>query len=238
MNLSTGGKTSVLRFDFERDGLHRHLGGGIPKGAMVVLSGSVGSGKSAIVQRLIYGFMLHHHNVNIISTELTTKGFLDQMESLDYPVKRNLLDGTLGFVPVFPLIGKAKPRLDFLSRLTSTPGLYEPEVIFIDTFSALVKNDLDESKALDTISFFKKITGRNRTVILTIDPSDIPNSIMAPFRSVADILIELKTEVVEGAMEHILYVTRYSHAQGPVSTAVGFRIEPGAGFIVDITTVA
>ncbi len=232
------GRGNILRFDFERDGLHRHLGGGIPKGALVVISGSVGSGKSAIVQRLVYGFMLHHHSANIISTELTTKGFMDQMESLDYPIKRNLMEGTLGFVPVFPLIGKARKRTDFLTRLMSTPGLYEHEVIIVDTFSALVKNDLDESKALQTISFFKKITGRNRTVILTIDPSDIPTGIMAPFRSVADILIELKTEVIEGAMEHILYVTRYSQAQGPVSTAVGFRIEPRAGFIVDITTVA
>ncbi len=229
---------SVLRFDFERDGLHRHLGGGIPKGTLMVISGTVGSGKSAIIQRLIYGFMAHHHSVNVISTELTTKGFLDQMESLDYPIKRNLMDGSLGFVPVFPLIGRARKRTDFLSRLMSTPGLYEKEVVFVDTFSALVKNDLDESNALQAISFFKKITGRNRTVILTIDPEDIPHHLMAPFRSVADILIELKTEVVEGSMDHILYVTRYSQAQGPVSTAVGFRIEPRAGFIVDITTVA
>lgn len=231
-------QSNVLRFDFERDGLHRHLGGGIPKGTLCVISGSVGSGKSAIIQRLVYGFMLHHHTSTIISTEMTTKGFMDQMDSLDYPVKKHLLDGALGFVPVFPLIGKARERSDFLSRLMNTPGLYENEVIFVDTFSALVKNDLDEEKALSMISFLKKITGRNRTVIMTIDPSDIPESIMAPFRSVADILIELKTEVVEGEMEHILYVTRYSQAQGPVSTAVGFRIEPRAGFIVDITTVA
>ncbi len=236
--MPTNNRSNILRFDFERDGLHRHLGGGIPKGALVVISGSVGSGKSAIIERLVYGFMLHHHSANIISTELTTKGFMDQMDSLDYPIKRNLMEGTLGFVPVFPLIGKARKRTDFLSRLMSTPGLYDHEVIIVDTFSALVRNDLDESNALQTISFFKKITGRNRSVILTIDPSDISQSIMAPFRSVADILIELKTEVIEGAMEHILYVTRYSQAQGPVSTAVGFRIEPRAGFIVDITTVA
>jgi flagellar protein FlaH len=228
----------MLRFDFERDGLHRHLGGGLPKGVLMVVSGSVGSGKSAIIERLIYGFLLHHHSINVISTELTTKGFLNQMESLDYPVKKNLLDSTLKFVPVFPLIGRAKERGDFLTRLKSTPGLYEAEVIAIDTFSALVMNDIDEYRALETISFFKKIVGKNRTIILTIDPMELSNDIMGPFRSVADILLELKTEVVEGTMEHIMYVTRYSHAQGPVSTAVGFRIEPRAGFIVDITTVA
>ena len=232
------GRKNMLRFDFERDGLHRHLGGGLPKGVLMVVSGSVGSGKSAIIERLIYGFLLHHHTINVISTELTTNGFLNQMDSLDYPIKKHLLDGTLKFVPVFPLIGKAKQRADFLTRLKSTPGLYEAEVVIVDTFSALVMNDIDESRALETISFFKKIVAKNRTIIMTIDPLELPASIMGPFRSVADILLELKTEVVEGSMEHIMYVTRYSHAQGPVSTAIGFRIEPRAGFIVDITTVA
>ncbi|MGA1872711.1 MAG: ATPase domain-containing protein [Thermoplasmatota archaeon] len=236
--MAMASRQNLLRFDFERDGLHRHLGSGLPKGVLVVVSGSVGSGKSAIMERLIYGFLLHHHTINVISTELTTKGFLNQMESLDYPVKKHLLDGTLKFVPVFPLIGKAKQRADFLTRLKSTPGLYEAEVVIVDTFSALVMNDIDESRALETISFFKKIVAKNRTIIMTIDPMELPAEIMGPFRSVADILLELKTEVVEGTMEHIMYVTRYTHAQGPVSTAIGFRIEPRAGFIVDITTVA
>ena len=236
--MSPPGTSSLLRFDFERDGLHRHLGGGIPKGTLMVISGSVGSGKSAIVQRLIYGFLLHRHSVNVISTELTTKGFLDQMDSLDYPMKRSLLEGMVKFIPVFPLIGKSKQRADFLSRLMSTPGLYESDIIAIDTFSSLVMNDINEERALDAISFLKKITGKNRSVILTIDPSDMPKEIVSPFRSVADILLELRTDVVEGAVEHVLYVTRYSHALGPVSTAVGFRIEPRAGFIVDITSVA
>ena len=229
---------NLLRFDFERDGLHRHLGGGIPKGTLMVVSGGVGSGKSALIQRLIYGLLLHQHTSTIISTEMTTKSFLNQMESLDYSVKRYLMEGMVRFVPVFPLIGRTKKRFDFLSRLMNTRGLYETDVIAIDTFSALVMNDINEGKALESISFLKKIIGRNRTVILTIDPDDLSKEIMGPFRSVADILIELDTSVIEGTMEHVLYVTRYSHAFGPVSTAVGFRIEPRAGLIVDITTVA
>jgi len=231
-------KADLIRFNFERDGLHRHLGGGLPKGTLTIISGTVGSGKSAILQRLTYGFLLHHYSTTIISTELTTKGFLDQMDSLDYPTKKYLMDGTLKFVPVFPIIGKARQRKDFMSRLKSTRGLYETDVIAVDTFSALVMSDIDESRSLEMISFFKKITGRNKAIILTVDPSDLPPSIVSPFRSVADILIELKTEVVEGSMEHVMYITRFSHATGPVSNAVGFRIEPRAGFIVDITSVA
>src|SRR5512139_1929967 len=97
---------SLLRFDFERDGLHRHLGGGLPKGTLAILSGGVGSGKSALIQRFVYGLLLHQHSLTLISTEMTTKSFLDQMESLDYPVKKYLMEGKMRFIPVFPLIGQ------------------------------------------------------------------------------------------------------------------------------------
>ena len=236
--LMDSGRGNLIRFDFERDGLHRHLGGGIPKGTLTIISGMVGSGKSAIIQRLIYGFQLHHHTTTVISTELTTKGFLDQMESLDYPAKKYIMGNSLRFIPVFPLIGKARMREDFIQRLKSTPALYDTEVIVMDTFSALIMNDIDPRKSLDMISFFKKVTGKNKSIILAIDPVDLSQKVVSPFRAVADILIDLDTEVVEGSMEHILYVTRFTHATGPISTTVGFRIEPRAGFIVDITTVA
>jgi len=228
----------MVLYDLERDGLHRHLGGAIPKGSLMVILGEVGSGKSAVLERLIYGMLLHNHTITMVSTEMTTKEFINQMDSLDYPIKRFILTRALRYVPVFPLFGKSKPRGDFLRRVMETEGLYKTEVTAFDTFSALVKHDINEDTALQTISFFKKIVGRNKLVILTIDPNDMREELLAPFKNVADILIELKRELVEGIMEHIMYVTRFSHAPGPINTTIGFRIEAGAGFIVDITHVA
>ena len=228
----------MVLYDLERDGLHRHLGGAIPKGTLMVILGEVGSGKSAVLQRLVYGMLLHNHTITLVSTEMTTKEFIDQMDSLDYPIKRFILTRSLRYVPVFPLFGRSKPRGDFLNRVMSTEGLYRTEVIAFDTFSALVKHDINEESCLKTISFFKKVVGKNKLIMLTIDPNDMPEELLAPFKNVADILLELKREVVEGTIEHIMYVTRFTHAPGPINTTIGFRIEPGAGFIVDITNVA
>jgi archaeal flagellar protein FlaH len=228
----------IYRFGLDRDGLHRQLAGGIPKGTIMILVGEDGTGKSAISERFIYGFVRHDIPVTVISTELTTKGFLDQMDALDYPIREDLLSKRLVFVPVFPLIGAARKRGDFLGRLIKSPILFRSDVIVIDTFSSLIKYDIDEDRAFEALSFFKKLCGQSKTIILTMDDQDLSDRVLAPFRSVSDVFIELKKEVIESNVEHLMYVTRFGTARAPVSNTIGFRIEPGAGFIVDITNVS
>ena len=54
------------------------MGGGLPKGTIVTITGTDGAGKSAIIQRFIYGLIRHNYRLTVVSTELTTKGFIDQ----------------------------------------------------------------------------------------------------------------------------------------------------------------
>jgi flagellar protein FlaH len=231
-------KSRLLRMDVERDSLHRQLGGGIPIGTTMILSGKFGTGKSAISERLTYGFLRHGHTVTFITTELTTKGFIDQMDSLDYSIRDDMMDERLAIIPVFPLIGKPISREDFLERLMNSPQLYKSDVIVIDAFSSLVRGDIDEERALQTLSFFKKLSGRSKTVVLTIDPDELRSEVLSPFKMVSDSLLELESTVVEGTVERVMYVKRFSKSAGKVMDAIGFRIEAGAGFIVDITLVA
>jgi flagellar protein FlaH len=232
------GKGRLLRMDIERDSLHRQLGGGIPKGTTMLISGKFGSGKSAVSQRLTYGMLRHGHTVTYITTELTTKGFLDQMDSLDYPVSADLKEGGLVVIPVFPLIGQPISREDFLGRLINSPQLYETDAVVIDAFSSLVRSDINEERALQALSFFKKLSGRSKNIICSIDPDELGPEVLTPFKMVSDSLLELESTVVEGSVERVMYVKRYTKAAGKVSDAIGFRIEAGAGFLVDITLVA
>ena len=231
-------KSRLLRMDVERDSLHRQLGGGIPVGTTMIISGKFGTGKSAVAERLTYGFLRHGHTVTFISTELTTKGFIDQMDSLDYPIREDMMAERLSIIPVFPLIGQPISRGDFLGRLINSPQLYETDAIVIDAFSSLVRTDIDEERALQVLSFFKKLSGRSKTIILTIDPDELHREVLTPFKMVSDSLIELESSVVEGAVERVMYIKRFTKSAGKVMDAIGFRIEAGAGFIVDITLVA
>lgn len=227
-----------LPISLERDNLHMQLGGGIPKGTTMLLSGKDGSGKSAITQRLVYSFLQHGIHTTVISTELTTKAFIDQMRSLDYDVMDYLLRKQLLFIPVFPLFGRVKGRQDFLKRLMNTRKLYESNVIVIDTFSQLIKQDIDEDRSFKVLSFFKKLSGQSKNIILTVENRDLSENVLSLFSSITDIYIELDSDPVEGVLEHKMFIKRFCAAAGPVRDMVGFKVIPGVGFIVDITAVA
>ncbi len=223
----------------ERDNLHMQFGGlGLPKGTTTLLTGKDGSGKSAICQRFTYAFLNNGYKVTLISTELTTKAFIDQMRSLDYDVMEHILNHNLKFIPVFPLFGQAKGRQDFLGRLMNTKALYDSDVIIIDTFSQLIKNDIDEERAFMVLAFFQKLSGQSKNIIITMDPDELSESVVTPFRSVCDVYMELVSEAVEGSLEHHMFIRRFGAASGPIRDTVGFRVVPGAGFVVDITAVA
>ena len=230
--------TDIYSIEIERDGLHRNLGGGFPRGSIVLFVGAHGSGKSAVCQRLLFGFLRHRHSATMISTEFTTKGFIDQMKSINYNIVDYMLNKEFLFIPVYPLIGKAREREDFLGRLMRSKQLYERDIIIIDAFSALIKNDIDKERALNVLSFFKKLAGMGKTVILTIETEDMEEDTLAPFKSDSDVFIDIKMRTLEGNTTRTLVVNRYTASAGPIIEATGFRIEPKVGFIIDITTVA
>ena len=224
--------------DLEQDGLHVQLARGIPKGCLALIEGENGSGKSAISQRLAFAFLKHGFTVTYVSTELTTKGFIDQMDSLGYPILDFMLERRLLFIPVFPLIGRILPRQDFTTRLVKSRNLYDNEIIIIDTFSSLVKEDINHQHDLETISFFKKLCGKSKSFIVTVDPNELKDDIKTLYRSASDVYLSLKTRAIGGSIEHSINVNRFAGAKSHVGDMMGFRIEAGVGLIVDITTVA
>jgi len=230
--------SKVFSIEIARDGLHRRLGGGLPIGTIAAIAGKQGSGKSAIVQRILYGLLKNNYTVTYISTELTTKGLIDQMNSLDYPILEYLVSRRLLFIPVFPLIGKSIPRKDFLTRLMSAKKLFESEICIVDTFSALVKDQLNPENAIEALAFFKKIVAGNKSVVLTFESGELPKDVENTIFSAVDILIEIEKSFGEGEIQRVMTITRYANAQDYVGSVIGFRVEPKRGIIVDITTVA
>ncbi|MHC1573932.1 MAG: archaellum protein ArlH [Candidatus Syntropharchaeales archaeon] len=228
----------TFRFELERDELNQRLGEGFPEGSIVLIEGENGAGKSTIAERLAYGFLSNGHSTTFISTQLTTKSFINQMYSLDYPIGLNLLKDELLFIAVTPLIKSAKSRSDFIERLINAEKLYDKDVIIIDKISELVKYSINPEKSIELVSFFKKITGMGKIVIITIDPVDLDSDIVSLLRSSADIYMTLKSRVVAGEVKRSINVNKFTGAKGFVGGVIGFRIEPGAGLVIEIASVA
>lgn len=228
---------NVCSFEIPRDEFNRKLGGGFPPGSLVVIEGGSGGGKSTICQRMIFGLLENKHSVTFVSTQQTTKGFINQMYSLDYPIATYLLNGSFLFIPVIPLVQAAKSRIDFLERLMGAKELFENKIIVIDTISSLIKYSVDNEKSLELVSFFKKLNGMGKIIILTVEPSQLSEDITSMFRSSCDIYISLIVKPMANEVKRTVVVNKFTGAKGPVGQMIGFRIEPKVGLVVEIAAV-
>jgi archaeal flagellar protein FlaH len=246
--LIEGGANVVYKIGLERDELEGRFGGGFPEGALVIVEGEYGCGKSVLAERLVYGFLQNHVKVSFVSTELTTLHFIDQMHSLDYPIEEFTLDKRLLFLPVYPILGHRGKKADLLERLVNAKRMYEQDVIVIDAYSTLLKQwmkSVEDDPTVEpmdgmeeTLYLFKLLAARGKTIILTMDPGDVHDELSSVLRAAADVYLNVRLSTAGGAVERSVMVRRFERAEAAVSDIVPFRVEPKAGFIVEIKSVS
>lgn len=234
-----------LNFTIDRDDLCERLGGGIPPGSLVVLEGKFGAGKSILSQRITYGLLQHDVKLSYISTELTTAGFLHQMDSLKYDLEEVLMNEQLVFIPVHPLLGARAPRDQLLSRIAKARKMYENDVIIFDTFSKFLADHLrakgggfEATEQIEGVLYlFKRLTSIDKTIILTFEEGQVPPDVAATFKEAADIYMQIGMETTGASTTRQLIVHRMSRAPGRFGEVIGFRVEPGLGIVIEIKSV-
>lgn len=231
-----------LDIGLDRDELARRFGGGLPRGALCLVEGQSGTGKSILSQRLTYGLLAHGHDVAYVSTEFTTPAFLHQMDQLGYPVMDAFLEKRLKFIPTTPLIGHPVEGHELLPRLLAARTLLREPVVVLDTFSHVAEPHVagvGGPRILEhLIRALKQVTALGTTLILTLDPDHLVGVDTSPLMGAADIRLQATLERVGGQVNRFITVRKFARAGGIVGDLVPFRVEPGAGFIVEIKAVA
>jgi len=238
----------------DHDRLNKELGGGIPRGSIVLLEGDYGAGKSAISQRFSYGFTQENSSVTFLSTELTVTGFIDQMHSLSYDIVKPLLREELLFLHAdFDTAGALRgeqetERKQLLKRLMEAETMWQPEVVIIDTFDAILRNDPtfeslvrqndERQAALEIISFFRDMISDGKIIVLTVDPSTVDEDAIGPFRSIADVFIEIQMIEVGNDIRRQLQVKRFAGMGEQVGDTIGFSVRSGTGIVIESRSVA
>ena len=239
----------------ERDRLNTALGGGIPPGSIVLMEGDYGAGKSAISQRFAYGLCEEGNRVTMLSTELTVGSFLDQMNSLDYDMVEHMLDENILFLHAeigdsnnFSSESNDQDRKDLLKRLMEPNVMWDADIILIDTFDAILRNDPkfealvrkneERQAALEIISFFRDVIAQGKVIVLTVDPSTLDEDAIGPFRSIADVFIELEMIEVGNDVRRQISVKRFAGMGEQVGDTIGFSVRSGTGIVIESRSVA
>ncbi|MFH1447960.1 MAG: ATPase domain-containing protein [Candidatus Micrarchaeota archaeon] len=225
-------------FKLQRDELDKRLGGGIPTGSLILIDGDHGSGKSVLLQRMVYGFLEKGHSVTFLSSQFTTRDFISQMYSLNYPILPSLAANKLLFISIYPLISESKRGDFFFRKLMETRDLYRNEILVVDALSSLIKYNKDNQKLSDLIAFFKRITGTGKTIALTVNTEDLTPDATEILRSSAHIYITTKRKAIGDSIKLSIVVNKYLSAQNPYTTVTNFRIVPKIGFVIEISSVA
>lgn len=248
------GRSNLLSLGLDaHDRLNNELGGGIPRGSIVLVEGDYGAGKSAFSQRFTYGLCEENHTVTYLSTELTVQGFLEQMHSLSYDVVSHILDERLIFLSADLDSGGAfaedsGERKELLRRLMDAEVMWEPDAVVLDTFDAILRNDPtfeslvrqneERQAALEIISFFRDIISSGKIIVLTVDPSTLDEEAIGPFRAIADVYIHLEMIEVGNEVRRQISVKRFAGMGSQVGDTIGYSVRSGTGIVVESRSVA
>lgn len=228
----------LAKIELSRDDVHKRLGGGIPFGSIILIEGEESSGKSIICQRLAYGFLQNSYSLSYVSTQLTTTEFVKQMMSLKYNINKKLLSGNLLYIPVYPLISENSIKEDFIKKIMITRAFYEKDIVLFDSISTLVSNDASEVQITDLMAFFKRIASMNKIVIYTVNPKELPESVLRILRTSATIVIKTAIFSFGGSVKNSAKIEKYNFARGSFQKVMVFRVDPGLGIAVEISSVA
>ncbi len=225
-----------ISIDIERDDLNEKLGGGIPRGSLIIIEGPDGNGKSIVSQRITYGALVNGASVTYISTELSTWDFLKQMNSLNYIIDDYLFNGKLLFITLLPLYAELEEGENLIFKLEESPHLFEKDILIIDSLSYPLVSNLTYKEVKELISFFNKVKD-DKIIILTYDPRSIDHKLVKELRRVADIYFKLKIGSIAGQRVRFIEIERFRNAKDTYTPIIPFRVEPKLGFVIEIVSV-
>lgn len=224
-------------FTLEQDSLSNAMGARLPNRSLWMIQGEVGSGKSLVSQRLIFGLLENGSKLLVVTTELTTRGWIEQMESIGYPVTEYIASGMLLVFSQFGVIAESKEGVDMFDVLESE-AIEKADVVVVDSASALLPTGLETSEQMQVLQRLRRVCSESRSLLLTVDPTEMDEKLLHKLRTSCEVLLDMRAGFVGGEIKRTIVVTRFLRAAGPVQASVGWRVEPYMGFIVDITAVS
>jgi flagellar protein FlaH len=175
--------------------------------------------------------------VLVITTELTTRGWIEQMESIGYGMTNAISEGRVMVLSRYGTVADARQDVT-LQEVLSSPAIPAADVIVLDSASSLMPEGGTKADHHTLIQQLRKIASDGRSFMLCADPEEMDHTLLHTLRASAEVVLDLDNAMIGGEIKRNIIITRFLRAAGPIQTSIGWRVEPGMGFIVDITAVS
>jgi flagellar protein FlaH len=211
------------------------LTGGIPIPSLILVEGENDTGKSVIIQHLVWSALKQEEKVKYITTENTIRSLLDQMKNLTWDLTTSFLRGDLKILPLH--IQNVKwdediARYFLLTLMASMKADNEAKLIIIDSLSYI----MTFANVKDTLSFFSEIRNfvdrQGKCVLMSIHPYVLDTNMMTRVRSICDGHITLQKKVIGGNTVRMVEVAKMRGARKSTSNIISFEVDPNFGIRV------
>jgi flagellar protein FlaH len=182
------------------------------------------------------------YSVCYVTPELDLMGFLTQMDSLGYEIEDHILSLRLGFVCFSPKLGER-----YVEKLLNADRVWKGQIIILDAFDQILRNDekfetlfrqdKEEDISAYIMTFFRNVIRKGKCIVLTIDPTNLSDYALSPFRSAADVYLQLKTIDVGSETRKLIEVKRFSSMGKQVGDVIGFSVRADIGILIEARTI-
>jgi flagellar protein FlaH len=205
--------------------IDRKMGGGIPFGSLVLVEGGPASGKSSIVQQLLWSALEAGETVALYATEQTVHSLLKQMGSLGLDVVDHFLTDRLRIFPVTVHRGDIPDLKQFSRHLEEQ---FPSGVIVIDSLTTIVPSSAGD-QIKDFLSECKNLCDSGQVVICTAHEDAFGEEVANRTRSVCDAYIRLHVNRSGASLLKTMEVAKIRGADMKTGNILGFEIEPNRG---------
>jgi flagellar protein FlaH len=218
--------------------IDKKLGGGIPKGSLVLIEGQSDSGKSVFTQQLIWGSLYNGFPAIMFTTEDTVKGFIRQMNSLSLDVSDFMLMGRLKVYPVRASKSQMQPAQVFSALLGCLETKESNSLVTVDSLTTFITHSSIE----ETMTYFemcKHYCDRGMTIVNVVNSYAFGQAELSRVRSMCDAHIRLKTEEIGDKIIKVMEVAKVRGAELGTGNILSFDVEPMLGMkIIPISKVS
>lgn len=204
------------------------MGGGIPSGSLTLVEGQSDSGKSVVVQQMIWGSLHDGATVTLYTSENTIKSFIRQMGSLSLDILDFMLLRRLKVLEVSTQRSGLDAEQIFDMLLDSMRADRTSDLIVVDSLTTFVTHTSSNA----TLAYFescREICSDGRTVINVANSYAFDNAALARLRSMCDAHLSLRVEEVGDVLVKVLEVAKIRGASKTTGNIITFDVEPNMG---------